>query len=132
MDPDEAAARRLIESQRRYYDVRAPDYADAGLPSDRKHPGLLPAGEARRLVASFGLQGDVLELACGTGGLTRELVRHARTLTAVDGSGPDARPPGPAAGARLGRRGPLGGADLPVRNGPPRLGSTAARTLSRG
>ena len=86
MVPDEAAARRLIESQRRYYDVRAPDYADAGLPSDRKHPGLLPPGEARRLVASFDPHGDVLELACGTGGLTRELVRHARTLTALDGS----------------------------------------------
>jgi demethylmenaquinone methyltransferase/2-methoxy-6-polyprenyl-1,4-benzoquinol methylase len=83
---EEATARRLIESQRRYYDVRAPDYADAGLPPDRKRPGLLPAGEARRLVAEFGAHGDVLELACGTGGLTRELIRHARTVTAVDGS----------------------------------------------
>jgi SAM-dependent methyltransferase len=86
MARDDVAARRLIESQRRYYDVRAPDYADAGLPSDRRHAGLLAADEAARLVAELGLHGDVLELACGTGGFTCELVRHARTLTAVDGS----------------------------------------------
>ena len=30
--------------------------------------------------------GDVLELACGPGAFTRELVRHARTLTCVDAS----------------------------------------------
>ena len=80
------SARRLIDSQRRYYDVRAPDYADAGLPPDRRHAGLLAADEAPRLVAELGPDGDVLELACGTGGFTRELVRRARTLTAVDTS----------------------------------------------
>jgi len=87
MAPDEmATARRLIEAQRQYYDMRAPDYVDAGLPSDRRRPGLLGAAAARRLVAELGPHGDVLELACGTGGFTRELVRHAGTLTAVDGS----------------------------------------------
>src|SRR5262245_50642686 len=87
MAPDEmAAARRLIDAQRQYYDLRAPDHSDAGLPPDRRRPGLLGAAAARRLVAELRPHGDVLELACGTGGFTRALIRHAGTLTAVDGS----------------------------------------------
>ena len=75
----------IVASQREYYDERAEDYGDASRP-DRKMPGLLPDDLVRSLVDEFAPTGDVLELACGTGIFTRELVRHARTLTAVDGS----------------------------------------------
>jgi ubiquinone/menaquinone biosynthesis C-methylase UbiE len=40
----------------------------------------------RALIEEFAPAGDVLELACGNGRFTRELVRHARTVTAVDAS----------------------------------------------
>jgi demethylmenaquinone methyltransferase/2-methoxy-6-polyprenyl-1,4-benzoquinol methylase len=88
MTSDEAGAtvRRLIESQRQYYELRAPDHGDPSRPPDRKEPGLLGSDEARRVVEEFGASGDVLELACGSGAFTRELARHADSLTAVDGS----------------------------------------------
>lgn len=81
-DPSSA---RLLESQRAYYDLRAPDFGDRSRP-DRKADGLIPSGLIRELVDELAPTGDVLELACGTGGFTRELVRHARMLTAIDGS----------------------------------------------
>jgi demethylmenaquinone methyltransferase/2-methoxy-6-polyprenyl-1,4-benzoquinol methylase len=77
---------QLIAAQRAYYDLRAPDYADVTKPSDRKRRGLLDAGATGRLVDRFAPSGDVLELACGSGAFTRELVHHAASLTAVDGS----------------------------------------------
>jgi demethylmenaquinone methyltransferase/2-methoxy-6-polyprenyl-1,4-benzoquinol methylase len=40
----------------------------------------------RALVDKFQPAGDVLELACGTGFFTRDLARHARSVTAVDAS----------------------------------------------
>jgi ubiquinone/menaquinone biosynthesis C-methylase UbiE len=46
----------------------------------------MPSELARALVDKFAPTGDVLELACGNGSFTRELVRHARTVTGVDGS----------------------------------------------
>ncbi|HKH05505.1 MAG TPA: class I SAM-dependent methyltransferase [Acidimicrobiales bacterium] len=83
-EPDDVS--QLIVSQRRYYDLRAPDYGDPTRPADRKDPGLIDAAVMRELIDEFRPQGDVLELACGSGAFTRELVRHARSLTAVDGS----------------------------------------------
>jgi SAM-dependent methyltransferase len=75
----------LIASQRTYYDERADDYGNASKP-DRQVPGF-PSPELRRsLVDEFRPEGDVLELACGNGDFTAEIVRHARTLTAVDAS----------------------------------------------
>ena len=76
----------LLESQRRFYDLRAPDYAEPTKLTDRKHRGLMPSAEVRALVDEFAPTGDVLELACGAGSFTRELLRHATTLTAIDGS----------------------------------------------
>jgi len=77
---------QLLASQRTYYDLRAPDYADVTKPSDRKVRGQLGDAEVRRLVDRFAPSGDVLEMACGSGVFTRDLVRHARALTALDGS----------------------------------------------
>jgi demethylmenaquinone methyltransferase/2-methoxy-6-polyprenyl-1,4-benzoquinol methylase len=75
----------LLASQRAYYDARADDYGDISKP-DRKTPGLMSAEASRALVDEFGPAGDVLELACGTGVFTREIVLHARSVTAVDAS----------------------------------------------
>jgi demethylmenaquinone methyltransferase/2-methoxy-6-polyprenyl-1,4-benzoquinol methylase len=83
-DEDDRVA-RLIESQREFYDLRAPDFGDASVP-DRRVSGYMPSDLASALIDEFAPTGDVLELACGTGAFTRELVRHARTVTAVDGS----------------------------------------------
>jgi SAM-dependent methyltransferase len=75
----------LLASQREFYDLRAPDFGDEAVP-DRRLSGSMAIELARALVDEFALTGDVLELACGSGKFTRELVRHAQTVTAVDGS----------------------------------------------
>jgi demethylmenaquinone methyltransferase/2-methoxy-6-polyprenyl-1,4-benzoquinol methylase len=77
----------ILASQRAYYDERAPDYGDATVPDRAQGPGgLLGEDIARRLVAEIDPNGDVLELACGTGIFTRALARHARSVTALDAS----------------------------------------------
>jgi SAM-dependent methyltransferase len=83
---DPSAASGLLASQRRYYDERAPDYGDPSKPSDRGTRGLMHPELARMLVDEFRPVGRVLELACGTGGFTSDLARHADSLTAVDGA----------------------------------------------
>jgi demethylmenaquinone methyltransferase/2-methoxy-6-polyprenyl-1,4-benzoquinol methylase len=80
------AAERLLSSQRTYYDLRAPDYSSLSKPADRRTRSLLADDVARALVDELRSTGDVLELACGPGMFTRELARHARTLTAIDAS----------------------------------------------
>ena len=75
----------LVQSQREFYDLRAPDFGDATVP-DRRASGMMAHEVGRALIDEFAPTGDVLELACGSGGFTRELVRHARTVTAIDGS----------------------------------------------
>lgn len=76
----------LLGKQRLYYDERAPDYMDLTKPSDRKVRGWLPDDLGAALIDEFAPVGDVLELACGGGACTRDIVRHATSLTAVDGS----------------------------------------------
>jgi SAM-dependent methyltransferase len=83
---DQEAVSRLLASQRTYYDMRAPDHADVTSPSDRKCRGDMDSETAARLLAELAPEGDVLELACGSGSFTRELARHARSVTCVDGS----------------------------------------------
>jgi SAM-dependent methyltransferase len=83
---DHADVAELLSSQRTYYDLRASDYMDETKPSDRKVPGFMEREVIRELIEELAPTGDVLEFACGDGVFTRELIRHAQSVTAIDGS----------------------------------------------
>jgi demethylmenaquinone methyltransferase/2-methoxy-6-polyprenyl-1,4-benzoquinol methylase len=83
---DTDAVASLLASQRTYYDERADDYGDVSRPADRKHRSLMSVEAGRALIDEFQLTGDVLELACGAGIFTAELIRPARSVTALDAS----------------------------------------------
>jgi SAM-dependent methyltransferase len=69
----------LLDEQVAYYRAVAAEYD--------KHPLLLPGGEELiRALDEFGPSGRVLELACGPGTWTPQLLRHADEVTAVDAS----------------------------------------------
>lgn len=84
-DPDIG---EVLAAQKRYYELRAPDYLSSSKPSDRagrNHP--FPSELAAPIFEDLGPVGDVLELACGPGPLfTSELARYADSVTAVDAS----------------------------------------------
>jgi SAM-dependent methyltransferase len=87
-DPDD-----LVEEQIAYYRARAPEYDQWWLRTGRYDQGdaLARRWETEKqavldALSAFGPTGAVLELAAGTGNYTRELVRHASELTAVDAS----------------------------------------------
>ena len=70
----------LLAEQTAYYRARAGEYDKTSA---------FDAGSRAELVAAleaFAPRGRVLELACGTGEWTVELVKHASQLTAVDSS----------------------------------------------
>jgi SAM-dependent methyltransferase len=69
----------LLGEQARYYQALAPDYLDQALDL----PG---GGETVQAIEAFQPQGSVLELACGPGVWTGQLLRHATEVTAVDAS----------------------------------------------
>jgi len=70
---------QLLRQQVAYYRAVAQEYEDHALP--------LPGGdELRAAVDAFRPTGDVLELACGTGQWTEQLLAHATEVTAVDAS----------------------------------------------
>jgi demethylmenaquinone methyltransferase/2-methoxy-6-polyprenyl-1,4-benzoquinol methylase len=83
----------VLREQSGYYEARAPEYDDVWY---RRGPyDLGPTGNARwfaetaRLEAAIdaaGMQGDVLEIAAGTGLFTRRLAPRVRHLTALDAS----------------------------------------------
>ncbi|MDQ4069637.1 MAG: class I SAM-dependent methyltransferase [Actinomycetota bacterium] len=69
----------LLAEQVAYYRARAPEY-DAGALD-------LPGGdEVVAALDAFAPTGGVVELACGTGAWTVQLLRHADAVTAVDSS----------------------------------------------
>ena len=75
--PDELE--RLLAEQVAYYSAAATEYEDHSLPATGSEE-LTDALEAFRPI------GSVLELACGPGVWTRQLLRHASDVTAVDAS----------------------------------------------
>jgi SAM-dependent methyltransferase len=74
-----SAQDQVLAEQRAYYSALAPEYLDQGLD--------LPGGvELNEALDAFRPAGSVLELACGPGVWTRQLLRHASDVTAVDAS----------------------------------------------
>jgi ubiquinone/menaquinone biosynthesis C-methylase UbiE len=74
----------LLAEQVAYYRARAPEYSETAIPE-------LPTGDLARardaVIAALddlGPSGQVLELACGPGTWTSQLLSHANTVTAVD------------------------------------------------
>jgi SAM-dependent methyltransferase len=78
--------RAWLDEQISYYRARAHEYDASSIPppaDDRSHQGAKLLDALRR----FSSTGDVLEIACGTGQWTVELMRHAvATITALDSS----------------------------------------------
>jgi 2-polyprenyl-3-methyl-5-hydroxy-6-metoxy-1,4-benzoquinol methylase len=70
----------LLAEQIAYYRARAPEYFDEVI------PGTVGMHELEPALDAFQPAGDVLELACGQGTWTPQLLRQASTLTAVDAS----------------------------------------------
>ena len=79
MNTPDSVQDQLLTGQRAYYSALAPDYLDQGLD--------LPGGaELTDALDAFRPAGSVLELAGGPGTWTRQLLRHASDVTAVDAS----------------------------------------------
>jgi SAM-dependent methyltransferase len=88
---DETAVNRLLAEQRRYYRERAPEYddwwfrrADYVLDADTAARWFADVRELEAALEAFDPRGDVVELAAGTGIWTRNLLRQADRVTAVD------------------------------------------------
>jgi len=87
----ERADARLLAEQRRYYSARAPEYDDwwfrrgrYALNAQDEAAWFADVAELEAELERFDARGDVLELAAGTGNWTRQLVRCADRVTAVD------------------------------------------------
>ena len=76
----------LLAEQIAYYRARAPEYTQTAFPQVPAGGMWLARAEVEARLAAFRPTGDVLELACGPGSWTPELLAHAATLTAVDAS----------------------------------------------
>jgi SAM-dependent methyltransferase len=71
----------LVAEQLRYYRARAAEYDATSYSAEPVELASVPV-----IVDRLGISGDTVELACGTGIWTAELVRHAASLTALDGA----------------------------------------------
>src|SRR5690348_14859593 len=69
----------LLAEQLAYYRAVAPEYESHALPG-------WGGPEVEAALVAFAPAGDVLELACGPGMWTEILLRHAASVTAVDGA----------------------------------------------
>jgi ubiquinone/menaquinone biosynthesis C-methylase UbiE len=83
----------LLKEQIAYYRARAPEYDEWFLRQGRYDRGpqanadwFAEAATVRAALSEFHPEGDLLELACGTGLWTQQLVVSARRITAVDAS----------------------------------------------
>lgn len=81
----------VLSEQLEYYRARAAEYDKWWLREGRFDRGteanarwFAETTELERVLERLDPRGDVLELACGTGLWTRQLVRYATTVTAVD------------------------------------------------
>lgn len=74
----------LLAEQVAYYRSRAPEYSETAIPE--LPTGKLASARDATIAAldAFQPDGDVLELACGPGTWTPELLRHAESVTAID------------------------------------------------
>jgi len=70
---------QLLAEQAAYYRAVAPEYEEHALPFD-------DGDELAAALDTFRPTGSVLELACGTGIWTGQLLRHATEVTALDAS----------------------------------------------
>jgi SAM-dependent methyltransferase len=70
----------LLAEQIAYYRAIATEYADHAI------HGAAGGSELEAALDAFRPEGDVLELACGPGTWTPQLLRHATSLTALDAS----------------------------------------------
>lgn len=81
----------ILDSQKRYYAERAPEYEDwwyrrgrYALDPEPEERWRADVAEAQAALDAFGVHGDVVELAAGTGLWTTRLVRHADRVVALD------------------------------------------------
>jgi demethylmenaquinone methyltransferase/2-methoxy-6-polyprenyl-1,4-benzoquinol methylase len=77
--PSPGDLEQLLAEQVAYYRAVAPEYESGALPFDG-------GDELRAALEAFRPTGRVLELACGPGVWTGQLLRHATGVTAVDAS----------------------------------------------
>jgi demethylmenaquinone methyltransferase/2-methoxy-6-polyprenyl-1,4-benzoquinol methylase len=77
---------RLLDEQLAYYRARAPEYVETAFPDLGAETLEVARREFVQALDEFAPAGDVLELACGPGTWTPQLLAHAGSLTAIDGS----------------------------------------------
>ena len=81
----------LVNQQIAYYQARASEYDEWFLRKGRYDRGtkwnqqwFQEVEQVRNSLDRFKAEGNILELACGTGLWTQQLLRHAQNITAVD------------------------------------------------